>query len=245
MSPIGPGRGLACSGASGASAPAPPFAGLKWYHDARTVAALGIGASVPALVDLTGHGYDLSEASGATQPTFAVGNSISFSGSQQLSIPANADLLPNGPWTMFAILTSDATASQRAVMSVSDVGVTQGAAFGVRNSKWSFVDEGVGTFDSVGAFPAATKTLLLFERDGGGTDALDIANFNLYADGVLVATAPRSHFKASASRIWIGRRANGTAFWKGKFNCGGAVDRLLSAGERTTLLNLKNGTTFG
>jgi hypothetical protein len=219
---------------------APPFAGLDWYHDGRSVAALGIGASVPSLLDLTPNGRNVSEASGASQPVVIAGGGVYFGGAARLSTPTNAPLLGPGPWSMAVILAADTSALSRTVMSVSNTGVTQGAAFGVGNSKWQFIDEGVGTFQSVANFTAATKTLLVFERDGGGVDAVDAANFNVYVDGTLAVTASRVYFNTLLSRIWYGQRGNGTSIWKGTIYCAMGLSRLFTAPERAALLAHKS-----
>ncbi len=94
-------------------------------------------------------------------------------------------------------------------------------------------------------FVAATKTLIIFERTGGGADGVDPFTFNIWADEALVDTADRVYFNALLSRIWYGQRGNGSAGWKGTIYCAMGLSRLFTAGERTTLLTLKDSGTFG
>lgn len=235
---IGPGQSLACDRVIARAAPAPPFAGLAWYHDGRSVAAQGIGASVSSWLDLTGNGRDVSEASAPARPVVAAGNGLYFGGANKLSTAADAALLGPGPWSMAAILAYDASALSRTMMSVSNAAVTQGASFGVGASKHQLIDEAVGTFQSASNFTAATKTLVVFELDGDASSSS--ANFNLYVDGVLTITAPRTYFNALASRIWYGQRGNGSSVGKGTLYCGMGISRLFTTPERASLLALKS-----
>lgn len=228
------------SGRSSALPPVPPFAGLAWYHDARALTG-AIGSSVPTWSDLTSNGITVTQAVGATQPTIVAGprtHGLNFNGSQSLASASGAFLGP-GPWTMFAVLSSDATSSLRLAVEISDIGVTQGVGIGVRTGFWAYLLEGVGTVESTTVL-TSTPSLLLIERVAAGAPT---ANVDLYADGALVATSPRVYATATASTLNYGQRANLSSFWKGTLYASGGVSRLLTTDEKAALLTLKNRFT--